>query len=75
MGTADEKPMAVTSKQLINIAGNAEKRKSTEKNPSIHDHGSKRVESSVLTQPRALSGQLEQTSFKLQKLLPCSFSV
>lgn len=31
VGTADEKLMAVTSKQLINIAGNTERRKSTEK--------------------------------------------
>lgn len=41
----------------------------------LHDLGSKRVESPVLTQPRALLGQLEQASVELLKLLPCSSSV
>lgn len=41
----------------------------------LHDLGSKRVESLVLTQPRALLEQLEQASFELLKLLPYSSSV
>lgn len=38
----------------------------------LHHLGSKRVESPGLIQPRAFLGQLEQASFELLKLLPCS---